>query len=148
MATNTYYFTGKIEWAKVYQNNLDSYEDGPPFASVQMYLDEDNLEKFETTGSKLKLKANENGSYVKFKRGPNLKFGNLWPEVIDSEGEPFTDLIGNGSIATIKVVVYDSRYGKGTRLEKVRVDEHIVYERDDEQDGDSVDTENPVGVAF
>jgi hypothetical protein len=40
----------------------------------------------------------------------------------------FTDAIGNGSTVTAKLSIYDSKFGKGTRLEAVRVDEHVPYE--------------------
>lgn len=61
------------------------------------------------------------------------------PKVLNSEGEPWdTDVnIGNGSICTIKLDVYEGRNAKGqaytiVRLEGVRVDEHVPYEPEGE----------------
>jgi hypothetical protein len=53
------------------------------------------------------------------------------PEVIDKNGDPFKETIGNGSTVTIRVAMFDTAKGVGHRLEKVRVDKHVVFERAD-----------------
>jgi hypothetical protein len=49
------------------------------------------------------------------------------PTVIDKDKNPVTALVGNGSKVTAKVAVYDTRMGKGHRLETVRVDELVEF---------------------
>lgn len=142
MAAKIFYFTGPVKWAKVYDHNVDEYG-GTEFASIDVYLDEENLTRFKESGSRLKLREDDEGTFVKFRRNIENKVNPDWggvPKVIDPEGEPFVDLIGNGSVCTIKVTVYDTKMGKGTRLEKVRVDEHVEFSKDnqEEQTGEGV----------
>ena len=52
----------------------------------------------------------------------------LPPEVFDKDNQPIDPTtVGNGSKATVKLSVYDTGYGKGSRLEAVRVDELLVF---------------------
>ncbi len=87
---------------------------------------------FDETGCQLRAK-NEDGKYwYKFRRDYSkligkeaVEFGP--PEVINKDGEPFTESIGNGSTVTIRVALFDTAKGVGHRLEKVRVDKHVAY---------------------
>ena len=138
MAKATYiYITGIGNWCKFYEHNKDSFGD-KEFYSVDMLLDEDNAKRLSATGAKQKLLVQEDGLVkVKIRRNhenPIPEFGGP-PVVMDIEGKPFTDLIGNGSKLTLKLCVYNSKFGKGVRLEKVRIDELVKYERPTERVG-------------
>lgn len=132
MAAKTYYFSGESLWAKLYKDNLDEWE-GEKSAQIGVVMNEANLEAFKASGSRLTIRHDDRGrSYVQFKRPfihPKYpEYGGL-PEVIGPDDSPFSELIGNGSKVTVRVTVYDAgKVGKGTRLEKVRVDELVVYE--------------------
>lgn len=134
MAAHTYYFSGEALWAKVYESNLDEWE-GEKSAQIGVIMNEANMEAFKASGSRLMVRRDDRGRpYVTFKRKyvhPKIpEFGGA-PEVTDADGNPFNELIGNGSKVTVRVVVYDAgKVGKGTRLEKVRVDELVVFESD------------------
>ena len=131
MATQIAYFTGKAKWAKVFKPD-DKF--GDPVWSVMLYMDDANLENFYCTGMTMKPKTDDEGTFITFRRGQfkNIKNERVEfkpPEVVGPDGvTPFTDIIGNGSIVTIKVEYFDTFRGtKGSRLAKVRVDEHVPY---------------------
>lgn len=139
MATAIHYWSGKCKWAKVYQPDqtygnytLDFYPDDPS--------------EIPASGLKLEPKTDEDGTFFRIRRpkeklikdelvvfGKPKVFLNLG--TVDENGipqvEPFDKLIGNGSRVTIKVAVYDAGKFKGHRLESVRVDEHVPYEKTD-----------------
>ena len=132
MAAKTYYFSGEALWAKVYEHNLDEWE-GEKSAQIGVIMNEANLAAFKASGSRLKIRTDDQGRpYVNFKRKfIHEKFPDLGgvPEVTDADGNPFSELIGNGSKVTVRVEVYDAgKVGNGTRLQKVRVDELVVYD--------------------
>lgn len=139
MAVDTYYFQGACKWAKVYKPDM-KFEPGN--YSIDVYLDEDAQKEFKATGLRNKPKEDEDGTSVSFRR----KVGNkpwapdeMWgpPEVVDAKGEPFKELIGNGSIVAVEVVVYDTaKYGKGSRLEKVVVVKHVPYNKEEPAEGE------------
>lgn len=68
------------------------------------------------------------------------------PKVIDKDGVPVTQLLGNGSEVVIKVVVYDSKKGKGHRLEAVQVHKLVVWEGSGDGNGSQAVTKAVAGV--
>ena len=134
MAQKDYYFTGPVRWAKVHTPDMKYGKH-----SVEIKIDED---KYTETG--LQGRPSKDGEgYFTFRRDPKQL---VWkngvravagkPDVLDPDGVPVTELIGNGSVCTLKVVVYDYDNsfgkGKGHRLEAVRVDELVKYTKDPE----------------
>lgn len=134
MATKTYLFTGKTKWAKVRKpdETYDNYQ-------IPVYLDDENMNLFKDSGIQTKIKEDDDGEFVTFKRR-HSEFNyakkeqqvNGPPEVFlknaDGTYEPWPDgLIGNGSTVTVKVDVYDTRNGKGHRLLSVGVDDLVEY---------------------
>lgn len=111
--------------------------------TINVYLDEAGLEAFQKSGSKKELKRDDEGIFVQLTRNETSerkdnKTGEtssvFWgpPKVVvidPIEGEKlFKGQVGNGSKVTCKVEVYDTkRYGKGTRLVAVRVDELVEF---------------------
>jgi len=131
MATKKVYLSGPCKWAQLLTPDTKFNR-----FKINVYLDAESKKKFVESGSALQWKKDDDGEYVTFGRpvsklmkGEIVKFGP--PKVVDSKGEPLTDLVGNGSEVTVQVDVYDYTGprgpGKGTRLEAVRVDKLIPY---------------------
>lgn len=138
MATKTWYFTGTAKWAKIAEPDKEFQK-----YSIDVYLDDANLAKFQESGAQLKLRGHESdGTYVTFSRpmarigrdGEVKQFGP--PELLNADGEPYPKgtLIGNGSKVTVKVDVFDTPKGKGTRLEAIRVDDLVEYSKKEVDD--------------
>lgn len=127
---------GKCKWAKLFKP--ESYQNGPPKYSIQLYLDSANKAVFEGLKLKNHIKADEQGEYVQLRRDHNPK---IWdgkiikgaeggpPKVIDADGNPWDTsvLVGNGSVVSVILNVYDSKMGRGSRLSRVRVDTLVPY---------------------
>lgn len=129
MATKYIHLHGKVKWVKAYRpdEKYDNY-------SVQMYLDEPSQRIFNESGLTLAAKRDDDGEFYTFRR-PETKlikkevvvFGP--PKVFDRNNNEFSQIIGNGSSATIKVSVYDTIKGKGHRWEAIRVEDLVEYVR-------------------
>lgn len=133
MATETFTFSGKTKWCKVRKpdEKYDNYQ-------VPLYMDEENFAKFKASGCQLKVHEDQDGRYVTFKRrhveynyAKKEQETNGPPRVALWDGKeykPFPDgLIGNGSLVTVWIDVYDTRNGKGHRLIGVGVDSLVEY---------------------
>ena len=132
MASNTIYVSGKAKWARVYPQQMDTAFNAERF-HITVYPDEASLVTLKASGSRVKEHADEDGKYYKFSRDNKKKFKDKVeelgpPKVIDADGSLFIENIGNGSTVTAKLVVFDSAFGKGTRLEAIRVDNHVPYD--------------------
>ena len=136
MAQETYYFSGKCEWAKVQEpdKKYNHY-------CIDVILDEESWDVYNRSGLKLKIRENEKGEKsVRFRRdvekvfnGETVSLGKL--KVINANEEKLEALVGNGSAVTVKVSTYDTKtMGKGHRLEAVRVNELVTYNRVDPQE--------------
>ena len=78
------------------------------------------MKKKNTHGLRLSL------SYDKCLKESNpLKNGPV--KVLDKDGNPHPDNIGNGSVVVCKLSVYDTTAGRGMRLEAVMVEELKAY---------------------
>jgi len=138
MSTETYVFKGITKWCKVRtpDEKFQNYQ-------VPLYLDDDSWKKFKESKLQLKVKEDADGKYVVFKR-PHVRV-NPWdgmqevlgpPRVgIRTNGEGYVEdketLVGNGSEVTVQVDVYDTRNGKGHRLDGVGVDRLVEYKKGD-----------------
>lgn len=136
MATNTLYFTGKCQWAKVKTPDTKFNPEG--VYSIDVFLDKENLKKFNDSKMQLKLRHNDTNDepYVTFKRADKQMIkGEIVdrgpPQLLDKDSAPLSQdtLIGNGSTVTVKVVTYDGAKGKGHRLEAVRVDDLVEFDK-------------------
>jgi len=131
MSTAIIYVTGTAKWCRVYEGQMDT-KYGEKF-HLTVYPDEASLVTLKTSGSRVKKHDDEEGTFFKFSRDNKKVFKDEEevlgpPKVIDADGKPFDKIIGNGSTVTCKLAIYDSKFGKGTRLEAVRVDKHVPYE--------------------
>lgn len=154
MAATQYYFSGKAEWAKVFPSNMDNFR-GKSFYAIDLIVTDEEAERFRATGSQHKPKKESEGySRLSLRRNQDNEANPEWggpPKVIiespDNDGTyvDLTDkLIGNGSDVTVRITVYDTNaFGKGTRLDVVRVDKLVEF------GGTKVDTSGPdIGVPF
>jgi hypothetical protein len=133
MATQIVYLTGKANWVKV-----DKPDPKYGHYGLDLYLDKGSMAKFEKTGCILKVRESDDGNFITLRR-PSKKLvkGELVtfdpPELLQADGEtPFdikTNLIGNGSKVTCKVIFYDTQKGVGHRLEAIRVDDLVEYKK-------------------
>ncbi len=139
MATNTLYFTGKCQWAKLAKP--DTKFDPAGVYAIDVFLDKDNLKKFNDSKMQLKLRHNETSDepYVTFKRpdkqmikGEIVERGR--PKIVDRDDNelPGDTIIGNGSTVTVKITTYDGAKGKGHRLEGVRIVDLVEFDKGNE----------------
>lgn len=135
---------GTARWAKVFEFNKDKNEDyhgeGGAY-TIDMLLEKEELDKLSESGSRLSPKVAEDGIVIRFKRkhvhpGGIEAFGGA-PRVVLEGGEDFPadTLIGNDSRVRVYVTVYDTKMGKGTRLEAVEVLELVEYESENKPSG-------------
>ena len=122
MATDTIQISGLAKWVKHMEPDNKF---APPTYQLNIYPDTDSKKVYKASGLKVKYKEDEDGEFLKFKRK-------------QEDGRPFTFLkgekdfydkaIGNGSIVTAKIEVYDTKsFGKGHRLEAIRIDKLVEY---------------------
>jgi len=143
MSTELYEVTGIGNWAKLFERNKDNNEDfhGEGGATtIDVLLDKEELDVVTKSGSRLKPKLTEDGIVIKFKRKfnhPSVPALGGLPKVADEEGTAWDDevSIGNGSKVKVFFSVYDTKMGKGTRLEGVQVLDLVEYEDDSESTG-------------
>jgi hypothetical protein len=142
MATTTHYLSGPCKWAKVYKPD-EKYNKH----SIDIGFTKDGLANYTKLGLKNKPKEADGLYWVTFRRDPE---GKVWingkqepagkPGVFNPDGSPCTEIIGNGSEVTIVVSTYDydNKFGKGkgSRLEKVRVDKLVKYEKEEARSND------------
>lgn len=127
MATKYYYLSGKCKWAKLRKPD-DKYNN----FQLPLYLDKKSLELYNTLGLGLKVREDDEGTFVTFKRPVAkmiktelVEFGP--PKVLNADNTEFDGLVGNGSEVTAKISVYDTFKGPGHRLETVRVEKLVEY---------------------
>jgi len=128
MASQTYKITGKSKWAKIFPHSMDKNEDfhGPGGAyTIDLIVEQEAKDTFVSTGARTTPKVTEDGVTIKFKRKHNHPtidaFGGP-PQVVDADSNDWDGtLVGNGSEVEVAFTVYDTKMGKGCRLEGVRV---------------------------
>ena len=129
-ATQYYYFSGTFKWAQ----NLTRLDEKFESYKVNLILDEESRIMFDESGMQNQIKADKEGDEtVTLRRrhqqllGKELKtFGP--PKVVDKDGVPVTESIGNGTKGIAKVAVFNTRNGMGHRLESVMVTDLVVFE--------------------
>lgn len=130
MATKYFYFIGTCEWAQVHE------EDKFGKTGLKVYLTPGSWETFKKSELRLQTKTDDKGEFVRFSRSWKNVFEPEKPHgppnvLIRNEAEdrydPFDGFIGNGSLVNCKVLVYDSKNGKGHRLETIAVENLIPY---------------------
>ena len=150
MATRKVVLTGIAEWAKVFEDNRDlkgfegAYEEFDGACTIDMILDKENMDRLTASRSMKKGSpdAEGRGTRVRFVRKFNT--GRDWdsgsPTVLKADNTKWDmdvdGLIGNGSKVAVTLSVYDTSRKSivGTRLDRVKVLEHVKPPSDDEDE--------------
>lgn len=146
MATQLHSVTGTARWAKLFERNRDKGEfhaetDGA--TTIELLLDKEALDQIKKTGSRLRPKITDEGVVIKFKRPwvhPSVEAFGGAPRVVDKDDNLWDDSvsIGNDSLVEVYFTTYDTKMGKGTRLEGVRVKELVEFVSDKENTGSGI----------
>ncbi len=165
MATRIVKVTGIAEWAKVFEQNRDltgwkptqeaegNYEKYNGACTINMILDDVEVAKLAAAKSPRQPKPDPEGRgmIVKFDRKFNTGYdwsggapsvtkpdGSTWD--YDSDGS-----IGNGSTVEATVAIYDiPKYGNvGSRLESLKVLDHVQYIQPQDDGGSPPSTKKP-----
>lgn len=136
MASKSIYVSGKCKWAHVQTpDKFGSF-------SIILYPNDESLtvikEMVENPPKILNsLKKDDDGYNIKFSC-PTSKLiaGKLMSfrvDLLDADGKPYHEAIGNGSDVTLRLEVYTYRKGEGraARLKAVRVDNLVPFTRED-----------------
>lgn len=149
MGTRKVKLTGLSYWAKVFEDNRDltGFEDALKDiggqTTIDMDLDADNLEKLKKSKSMKRGKEspdNDGLTRVRFTRKWTEQYGGGAPTVVKVDGSVWDydedGPIGNGSTVEVTLSVYDTSRKAivGTRIEKVKVLEHLEYNPDEEDE--------------
>ena len=131
MAQKQVYLQGKSKWAR-----LQSPDDWGNW-KLNLYLTPESKKTFEDLKVKNHLKRDDDGDFVAIKR-PVQKMikgkvmGLAPPVIVDKDGTPTTEMIGNGSDVTVKCDYYSYKSpqgepGNAIRLAGVRIDNLVPY---------------------
>jgi len=143
MATRKIKLTGIAEWARVFESNRDMdgfdgvYRDHDGACTIDIIMDDANLSTLKASRSMKKGTPDAEGRGTKVKFIRKFNTGKDWdsgaPTVQKSDGSTW-DLssdgtIGNGSTVEVELSVYDTSRPNivGTRLDKVKVVDHVAY---------------------
>lgn len=148
-----FYFEGKIKWAKIIDEpKEETFEHKgkkivkKPAWTLNLYPTEKALKAFKNSNSQLKVREDEDGEFISFSRplwgkdkdGNDVKRDP--PRILDKDGNVMKGIyIGNGSDVTVLVDIYNTRMGPGTRLEAVRVENLIEYDKNKVSEDATVD---------
>lgn len=142
MPSSYHTFTGPCMWAKLAEHNLDTKFDAPK-TKINLFLGKEDLARLKATGSQLRPKVDLDTGKIfvtfsrKFINDRYPKLGGL-PKVVYNN-EEYTGLIGNGSTVSVTVEVYDTKLGKGTRMEKVVINDLVEFKREEPAEAVSED---------
>ena len=161
MASKIFKFRGYSGYAMLYKP--DEFMD-KTFWKISFYPEDAKvMDKMKAKGVRLKVyeddgeKSGVDGKYMVIKRPTEKEFKTGLvefnpPAVYDKDGKALITydketgdrkgdpiLIGNGSLVEVSVSIYDAApYGKGTRLESVKIIDLIEYiPKDQEEDDDA-----------
>ena len=143
MATRKVKLTGIAEWARVFESNRDMdgfdgvYRDHDGACTIDIIMDDANLSTLKASRSMKKGTPDAEGRGTKVKFIRKFNTGKDWdsgaPIVQKSDGSTWDissdGTIGNGSTVEVELSVYDTSRPNivGTRLDKVKVVDHVAY---------------------
>ena len=150
MATRKVVLTGIGEWAKVFEDNRDmkgfegAWEEFNGACTIDMILDDENMQILRNSKSMKKGTPDPEGRGTSVRLIRKFETGRDWdsgaPVVTKSDGSKWNyeedGTIGNGSTVQVTLSVYDtSRKGiVGTRLDRIKVINHVEYQPEDEDE--------------
>lgn len=108
---------GKAKWAKVTGEPVWGYENKHREWSIDVYLDEDTIERLTNEGLKDKIKDKGAGPYMTFKRRELKANGeqNQPIRVVDHHNEPWDNRVKIGNGSTVNVNFAINEYGKNQK---------------------------------
>lgn len=139
---------GELVYPQVFEFNRDktgpndAWKDRGGATKLTLVMDQENKDKLVASGCRMKIHDTDDGRY-------SIQLRRYWvhdkipelggsPSVVRADGSQWNPdedgLIGNGSTGFVIVSVYDTKTGKGTRLEGVQVIDHVPYESDYDPD--------------
>ena len=155
-ATKKYKFKGKGAW---FFSLFETDEFGDKeFWKLSFYVDKATKKAIKDTGSKAQAKDDDGdrsgveGEYFTFRRNTEMKKRGKTvkleaPQVFSPEGDLYEEYpqgLGNGSTCEIEIEVYDAgKFGKGTRLNKVKILDIVEYVAPEEVDEPDDEEEIP-----
>jgi hypothetical protein len=130
---------GKVEWAQ----NLfipDEYSGAKRWTCL-FFPDPESKKKIQESGLRLEFKTNSRSfpgeEYIRPRRdcmkvikGKTVEFEP--PRILNKDGTPSSERIGNGTKVQMTLSVFDAGRFKGHRLEEVRILDLVTYERPEE----------------
>lgn len=136
---------GIAEWAKVFEENRDlegyqgQWKDTDGRCTINIIVDDENKTKLEKAGTQRRPKSDDLGRGHVFKFDRRFKTGRDFdegaPEVYRPDGKLWSykedGLIGNGSKILLELDIYKTSKGAGTRIERIKVLDHVKHERVD-----------------
>jgi hypothetical protein len=161
MGTRRVKLTGIAYWAKIFEDNRDltGFEDALKDVGGQTCIDVDfddeMMQKLRASKSMkkgTKSPDNDDLTRVKLTRKWQENYGGGAPKVVKADGSDWDfdedGPIGNGSVVEVVISVYDTSRKSivGTRLEKVKVIEHVRYDPDEEDDDEPVKDRQPTSA--
>ena len=137
MATTMVEIEGIVEWPKLFEFNRDKpdWNDTDGLYTLRVIIGDDDVAKLKQAGTQKKMETDPEGRGKVFAPTRPHQAKNAWaggpPKVAGPDGTPWDPqedgLIGNGSRCRVLVAVYDAGRLTGTRLEAVKVVDHIPY---------------------
>lgn len=127
---------GKAYWASVQQPNT-TFE---PEWAIDILVDDNNRAAFEADGVPIKNKDDERGDFVHIRQRVARRDGtqNEAPSVVDAQKQPFTGLIGNGSVVNVMYTPFawemNGKSGVSPLLKKVQVVDLVEYKAGEDFD--------------
>jgi hypothetical protein len=131
MSSKQYEFWGETYYAQVFGKGDEKYKRW----KCPVILDNPSQNLFDKSGLQLEPKKTPDGKvFYNFSRPFSKIIKEKLevfepPTVIDAQDNPFTEALGNGTKVRVQVAVFDTFKGKGHRLEKVKVMEHVPYSK-------------------
>lgn len=140
MATQNISLTGKAMYAMVYDGQIDRAfvdEDSTKGGNwgIKLELDDAEFKKYNALGLSMVRPKGQTVSLKRYEFKPTAQgIEPLGPPIVTlPEGVPAGSSIGNGSVVTVNLEVYDyefkKRPGRAARLVSVKVLEHVPYEK-------------------
>lgn len=139
MATVVHVLEGDLHWAKVTESRRDmegyqgAYKECDGAYTVDLHVSSDEKQEFEKLGTSKRFNyVPETDKWrirlVRKHDDRRPEWGGP-PQISLPDGhDPEDTLIANGSKGRIAVSVYDTKMGKGTRMERIEVTDLQVYE--------------------
>lgn len=130
MATKYIWISGPAKWFHIYPETMDT-KFGKNY-SLDVYLDNVAMNTLKEAGWRGKIKQDELGQHAKFSRKHEQQFSSGLetlgpPKVVDTNGAEFKKPLGAGTTVNVLLELYDSRYGKGSRVREVVIKDYVEY---------------------